>query len=42
MIKKTLKKLERFFDLRVGWFFVNGRKKEEWYKYLKNKYDNSI
>ena len=42
MIKKALKKLERFFDLKIGWMFVNGRKQEDWYKYLKDKYGNSI
>lgn len=33
-----LKKIERWFDLNVGWLFVNGRKQEKWYEYLKNKY----
>ena len=37
-----IKKLRRWFDLRVGWIFVNGRKQEKWYKYLKEKYDNPI
>ena len=37
-----IKKLKKWFDLKMGWFFVNGRKQEEWYKYLKDKYGNSI
>ena len=33
-----LKKLNRWFELNCGWFFVNGRKQETWSEYLKNKY----
>jgi thymidine kinase len=33
-----LKRLQKWFDLNVGWFFVNGRKQEAWFEYLKNKY----
>ena len=33
-----LKKLNRWFELNLGWFFINGRKQEQWNKYLKNKY----
>jgi hypothetical protein len=29
-------------DLKVGWFFVNGRKQKHWIKYLKNKYPNEF
>tara|TARA_R110000868_G_scaffold393417_2_gene664440 strand:+ start:11817 stop:11981 length:165 start_codon:yes stop_codon:yes gene_type:complete len=38
--KKTdmLKKLNRWFELNLGWFFINGRKQEQWNEYLKNKY----
>ena len=33
-----LKKLNRWFELNWGWFFINGRKQEQWNEYLKNKY----
>jgi hypothetical protein len=35
-----LKKLNRWFELNWGWFFINGRKQEQWSEYLKNKYKN--
>tara|TARA_Y100001938_G_C8007116_1_gene387944 strand:- start:830 stop:973 length:144 start_codon:yes stop_codon:yes gene_type:complete len=31
-------KLMKWFDLNIGWFFVNGFKQEEWYEYIKDKY----
>ena len=34
----TTKPMKRIFDIYFGWFFVNGRKQEEWYKYLKDTY----
>ena len=37
-MKKILYKLERWFDLNLGWFFVNGYKQDEWAAYLKKKY----
>jgi hypothetical protein len=33
-----LKKLNRWFELNCGWFFISGRKQEQWNEYLKNKY----
>lgn len=33
-----VKKLNRWFELNLGWFFINGRKQEQWNEYLKNKY----
>jgi len=33
-----IKKLNRWFELNLGWFFINGRKQEQWNEYLKNKY----
>ncbi len=30
--------MKRIFEIYFGWLFVNGRKKEEWYKYIKEKY----
>lgn len=37
-MKIILHKLEKFFDLRVSWFFVNGNKTAEWTQYLAKKY----
>ena len=31
-------KFEKWFDLHLGWFFVNGRKQEAWFKQMKKKY----
>jgi hypothetical protein len=28
----------KWFEINLGWFFVNGRKQEQWNKYLKEKY----
>tara|TARA_Y100000593_G_C4255422_1_gene309390 strand:+ start:431 stop:559 length:129 start_codon:yes stop_codon:yes gene_type:complete len=38
---KILKKIERWFDLKFGWFFVNGFKHDEWLEYLQEKYDTT-
>jgi len=37
---KMIRKINKWFELNLGWFFVNGRKQEDWAKYLKNKYGN--
>ena len=34
------KRLNKWFELNWGWFFVNGRKQEEWSDYIRNKYKN--
>tara|TARA_Y100000114_G_scaffold55923_1_gene51220 strand:+ start:277 stop:399 length:123 start_codon:yes stop_codon:yes gene_type:complete len=39
---KTLKKLEKWFDLNVAWIFVNGRKREWWDAYIRDKYFKDI
>jgi len=31
-------KINRWFELNLGWFFINGRKQDPWTKYLKKKY----
>lgn len=31
-------KLNKWFELNVGWFFVNGYKQERWNDYLQKKY----
>ncbi len=37
-MKKLLQKLNRWFDLNLSWFVVNGRKQDEHAKRLKEKY----
>lgn len=37
-MKKLLLKLNRWFELNLGWFFVNGRKQDSYREYLKDKY----
>ena len=34
------KKMYVWIELNVGWFFVNGFKRQEWQKYLRKKYNN--
>lgn len=34
-----MKALEKWFELNLGWFFINGRKQEDWYVYLRKKYN---
>jgi len=36
---EVLNKIHRWFELKIGWMFVNGRKREDWNKYLKEKYE---
>ena len=37
-MKEMLKRLEKWFDLNLGWFFVNGNRQEDWAKQLREKY----
>lgn len=39
-MKKIIKKLEKWFELNIGWFVINGKKQEKYKKYLKEKYPN--
>ena len=34
-------KINKWFELNLGWFFINGRKQDAWRKYLKKKYGNN-
>jgi len=34
------KKINKWFELNLGWFFVNGRKRASWAEYLRKKYGN--
>ena len=35
---KALKRIEKWLDLNLGWFFINGRKQDQWCEHLKEKY----
>lgn len=37
-MKKALKRFEKWFDLNISWFFINGYKQEAWQERLKEKY----
>tara|TARA_A100001037_G_C15152011_1_gene639938 strand:+ start:835 stop:963 length:129 start_codon:yes stop_codon:yes gene_type:complete len=37
-MKRNLDKITEWFDIHLGWFFVNGRKHDEWYEYINEKY----
>ena len=37
-MKSLLKRFEKWFDLNISWFFINGRKQDSWCEYLRNKY----
>jgi len=34
-----MKKIIKWFELNLGWFFINGRKQEQWNEYLKQNKD---
>jgi len=37
--KQTFKqRLIKWFELNLGWFFINGRKQQMWAEHLKDKY----
>lgn len=40
-MKKLFYGFVRFFETKLGWFFVNGRKREKWEKYIELKYKTS-
>lgn len=33
-------KFNRWFEMNLGWFFINNRKQAAWARYLKKKYNN--
>jgi len=35
---RVLNKINKWFELKLGWIFINGRKREKWNQYLKDKY----
>lgn len=40
LIMKFLYNFIKWFEINLGWFFVNGRKRDRWGKYLREKYYN--
>jgi len=38
ILKNVFKSLNKWFEINLGWFFVNGRKRSEWAKHLREKY----
>ena len=40
IMKNMLYSFKKWFEINLGWFFINGRKQDQWVKYLKNKYGN--
>jgi len=30
--------MKKWFEINLGWLFINGRKQEQWNEYLKKKY----
>ena len=40
MLSKMWYRLNRWFEMNLGWFFVNGRKQAAWAEYLRKKYGN--
>lgn len=41
-MKKTINILRKWFELKIGWFFINGNKQDEWSDYLEKKYKDNI
>ena len=39
-MQTNMKKIIKWFELNLGWFFINGKKQEQWNEYLKQKYGN--
>ena len=30
--------MKKWFEINLGWIFINGRKQQQWNEYLKKKY----
>ena len=41
-MKKMLENIGKWFDLYLGWFFINGMKRDEWNDYIKEKYKEKV
>jgi hypothetical protein len=33
-----MKSITKWFELNLGWFFINGKKQAAWAEYLRKKY----
>ena len=33
--------IKKWFEINLGWFFINGRKQDQWGKYLREKYGDN-
>lgn len=31
--------MKKWFEINLGWFFINGVKQQQWNEYLKQKYN---
>jgi len=38
ILEFLLKQINKWFEINLGWFFVNGRKRDLWGEYLRKKY----
>jgi hypothetical protein len=38
ILRNMLYNFKKWFDLNLGWFFINGRKQDQWAKHLRDKY----
>jgi hypothetical protein len=38
LMEMLYKRFIKWFELNFGWFFINGRKRDRWGKYLRDKY----
>jgi hypothetical protein len=35
---RIIRKFNKWFEINLGWFFINGNFREDWEKYLGKKY----
>ena len=36
-----MRKIIKWFDINIGWFFVNGNKIDDWNNYINKKYNET-
>lgn len=41
-MKNVIYKINKWFEINVGWFFVNGQKVDWYNNYLKEKYNEEL
>jgi len=41
IVRNMLYSFKKWFEINLGWFFINGRKQDQWGKYLREKYGNN-